>query len=418
MLLLLDLDADTRATIAAWLLVVVPSLSCQQDEPAGDGEASGTEAAEMDDSGEPGASCTQVFGCSTGSVCAAGTCVACGTGQAEPGKVCLSEEVRIATPGARELQRVVLDGKPAVHVLRSHEVHFRFLLPDFTGGFVVTWVVGGVEHADARMLDLDGDGVDDLVMCGSHQSGCTVAQIVGDSLVPLGTYHGPATGIPSSSDLPGRVFDRHDDGYRWKWVYPAGLVDGGELPVPADDPPTAIDVDGDGTLELVVIGDDTLFVLRPNETGIGLDVVDTLAVPEHSAIERTAQLDDDPGLELLLDIGASRLMRVDFDDGPVITEPFPSLERQSDVAVGDIDGDGRPDLVFASNGVTEPMDGPVPDRDRLEFLLQTSPGTFERVTRFPEHLPRTMLVADLDGDGDRDLLAADYDAVFLFDNDP
>ncbi|HVW71248.1 MAG TPA: VCBS repeat-containing protein [Steroidobacteraceae bacterium] len=77
-----------------------------------------------------------------------------------------------------------------------------------------------------------------------------------------------------------------------------------------------------------------------------------------------------------------------------------------DVAVGDLNGDGKPDLVVASLG-------PAPT-GAVSVLLQssTTAGTFGTATSYPGYgQPLSVAIADLNGDGHPDIAVADADTA-------
>ena len=70
----------------------------------------------------------------------------------------------------------------------------------------------------------------------------------------------------------------------------------------------------------------------------------------------------------------------------------------SDVTIGDVNGDGLPDIVVVS---------PDGDSPRLSWLLQQPSGRFSAVQSLPvEKSPRRARVADIDGDGRADVVVA------------
>ena len=75
---------------------------------------------------------------------------------------------------------------------------------------------------------------------------------------------------------------------------------------------------------------------------------------------------------------------------------FPAGDYPRSVAVADLNGDGAPDLVTANAG-----------SDDVSVLLGSGVGTFEPQQRFAAgNGPLSVAVADLDGDGAPDLVTA------------
>jgi hypothetical protein len=111
---------------------------------------------------------------------------------------------------------------------------------------------------------------------------------------------------------------------------------------------------------------------------------------------------------------ASAAKRVrSLDARPVTIAGLHALDRPESVATADLDGDGDQDLVSANaNG------------DSLTVFFQDLAGTFDASLRLGNPLttnrPRSVAAADLEGDGDQDLVSANFAgnnlAVFLQDS--
>jgi len=120
-------------------------------------------------------------------------------------------------------------------------------------------------------------------------------------------------------------------------------------------------------------------------------------------------LDGDGDLDLVSAPGAGENLAVYFQASPGMFDPLPLLLDDSStnfpaaVALGDLDGNGRPDLVSA-NGTG----------DNLSIFLQNAPRTFDRPPLLlggpsTTDTPGDVVVSDLDGDGDLDLVSANSD---------
>src|SRR2546428_593683 len=86
--------------------------------------------------------------------------------------------------------------------------------------------------------------------------------------------------------------------------------------------------------------------------------------------------------------------------GPLFTAPFLSFDTGNhpiSLAVGDLNGDGKPDLAAASYG-----------SDVVSVLFGNGDGTFGARTDFRTGSgPYSVAIGDLDGDGKPDLAVAD-----------
>lgn len=223
--------------------------------------------------------------------------------------------------------------------------------------------------------------------------------------------------MPPNGNLPARIFYFNQGEFRWRWHYPTGDVAGGTLPFGPRDQALVGDLDGDGVEELVfVTTDEQLVVLQPTDDGFGFDVVATTEL-DRLRDATIVELDGTPGREILLPMSRTELRVIDFDGTTVqISDPISSPYASFAPAVGDLDADGRPDIVMASNGL-DTDDTSEAEVDRIVVLLQTEPGVFQTKVLFPPVHPTAFVIANLDEDPELELLGADADAVYRFDND-
>lgn len=224
-----------------------------------------------------------------------------------------------------------------------------------TGGYE------GVTHGD-----LDGDGVPDLVAAGN--AGVEIHRGLGD-----GTFEAPRSS---------GAFGQH---------------------------PALADVDGDGILDLALtdFGDDTVVVVPG--LGGGLFGTETRypvgSVPYGGAA--VADLDTDGDLDLAVVNYGDDTLSILFGAGDGTFAPATNIDLGSlgafcpfGIAAGDLDGDGRTDLVTANQC-----------SDNSTILLQRSGGTFSRFNHPMGGSPAGVALGDVDADGDLDLIVTNpYDA--------
>ncbi len=191
----------------------------------------------------------------------------------------------------------------------------------------------------------------------------------------------------------------------------------------------AADVDGDGDLDLVMVSagtrrdlllnDSSARFFSANEEGLPVDVL------SRTNALALADFDLDGDLDILTandeawpsssrgyfqNVGFGRFKDVSESLLPnAATVPY-------DVAVGDVDGDGRPDAVFAEFRLLQFLLG------FQNQLLLGSPGgkLVDASSRLPQEQDLSVAVelADFDGDGDLDLLVANvYAPHKLYKND-
>lgn len=238
---------------------------------------------------------------------------------------------------------------------------YRWTSDDVLGG-PVTQTIGMFHTAIA---DLDGDGSAEIVAVHVGKTAATPPGVVGEDMVTV-------------FDSSGHI--------RWTTRVP-GRSSGGELVV--------ADLDVDGHPDIVIGGavlraDGTILWTNKSIPFLGVSV---------------ANLDADPYGEIIYTNSSGGLYRFEHNGtqtwGGVIN---PALSGFSDVAIGDVDGDGSPELLMA--------------RDKVE--VWSPGGVLLRTMSLPGALQGaggTPTIFDLDGDGRPEVIynggASPFDAGFV-----
>ena len=175
------------------------------------------------------------------------------------------------------------------------------------------------------------------------------------------------------------------------------------------------DLDGDGDLDLVS-ANDAGFHLEGNLQVFFQDSHQSFTSAPgklHTEIRPTcvaaADLDGDGDMDLVAANRGSANLTLYFQTHPGVftpssESPLPAGADPFSVAAADLDGDGDMDLVSANQGGNE-----------LQVFFQTSPGSFSRAPlSLPTGVdPLSVAAADLDGDGDMDLVSANEGSATL-----
>ncbi len=165
------------------------------------------------------------------------------------------------------------------------------------------------------------------------------------------------------------------------------------------------DVDGDGDLDLLTAnsGSNTVSVRLNDGTGnfIGGSDPAVGANPQRVAV---GDVDGDGDLDLLAAAGSNTVsVRLNDGTGNFTGGSDPTVGTDpTSVAVGDVDGDGDLDLLTANQG-----------SNTVSVRLNDGTGNFTAPATNPNPAvgttPKSVAVGDVDGDGDLDLLAANFD---------
>ena len=304
----------------------------------------------------------------------------------------------------------------------------------------VTYSSGGGFAVTVAVADVNGDGKLDLIvgnLCnnrncsGSSQSGVGVLLGNGD-----GTFQAaltsPSGGTPIRSvvvadvnrdgrpDLVvlnacaslaecsnplhnGRVGVLLGNGYGGFGLLPSHNS-GGRLPTSI----AVADLNGDGNLDVVVANyfSDTVSVLLGRSDGT---FKTGLTYSVHYAYSvAIADLDGDGKLDVVVastnSVSGDGTVGVLLGNGNGTLRPIVTYNAgggTSSIAVADVNGDGKPDLLVVKSGP-----------DTVGALLGNGDGTFQTALTYNSggSSPSSLAVADLNGDGNPDVVVADYNS--------
>jgi hypothetical protein len=249
-------------------------------------------------------------------------------------------------------------------------------------------LANGHDSEDVSIADFDGDGVLDVV-------------IVSEDDVQLGraNVHEYHRGLGDATFV--RVY--------------------GELPDTEANAVAHADLTGDGRPDLLIAGagQDRLLI---NDGAGGFTDETAARLPQENAVGQDAEfvdVDADGDLDLVVGNEGGHRLWVNTGGGSFVDETASRLPAPGDVEARkvtpvDVDADGDPDLYFSHVG----WEGRLP-QDRL--LLNDGAGHFSDATadRVPAEALTTLdaKFADLDGDGDLDLVRVDIDRLRVLLND-
>ncbi len=293
-----------------------------------------------------------------------------------------------------------------------------FFYQDPVGSFGAPQILSGSTWNGIAIDDLDGDGDEDLVGGTGHPfTGSALTFLFQGPLgftvqeVPSTAIYGVAVGdldgdgdrdVAGASSQGIQLFFQTSPGnYSTPLTVPAFIQGGGDHPIAIGD------CDGDGDMDLVIVGGG----LSVREHSIFLQESPGVFGPTRivaqgkfaSVSVALGDLDGDGDQDLVGsgDLGA----QIYLQDSPgglgvpdVLTPASAVFASHFDMAVGDLDGDGDQDLVGVGR------------LDNISIYTQGAPRSFDAPTielGNPAILaPRDVEVADLDGDGDLDLVTA------------
>ncbi len=280
------------------------------------------------------------------------------------------------------------------------------------------WDFGGYNQ-NIGAGDLDGDGVMDVI---------STYDAIG-----FGVFWGDGRPFPTAADFSDPVITAveayHDiELSQQGW----GTGDRSEFTY---SPPVVADVDADGQMNIVLAGDHehtqsttnqgvTVWVLNadltrpagwawPKDTGapvggsnLGSNIVHTMPGPS------VADLDGNPGLEILVPAYDGKLYAFRSDGSVYWTHSFATVASPytgaSEATIADLNQDGVPEIIYTTYSSGEPRD---PDTPAHLVILASNGVQQQRVELFGRGSMAAPTVADVDGDGDVEIVVSLKDSL-------
>jgi hypothetical protein len=262
---------------------------------------------------------------------------------------------------------------------------------DGAADLAVAWPYSQPPHMEIVFGGSSPPAVTDVPFAGSHT--LRLGDVTGDGLIDVVGLVVESSAPPPSGDTKLEVFPAKTLGCPHTATSCGGGSPFGEVAHPLTVPAERLafgDVTGDGAIDVVAFGKDALGVLTNDGKG-NLQVGPQAAIPGISAVS-VGRVGPSGAPVVVIADGSPGWTTLDAQGGVQKVSPK-GFEGIRNIAAGDLDGDGKDDLV-ASTGTW---------KSRLFILPQADPASaFEWSS--PPYSAELFAALDFDDDGDTDVL--------------
>ncbi len=291
-----------------------------------------------------------------------------------------------------------LDNDGTYEVIYASCDGYIYVINSITGEIEWRYITGG-EFADPLIWDIDGDGYPEIITMGA-QGILYVLNYTGQAewFYKNRFFRGSPVVLDIDNDGYYEVVAGSSDGFLYVFSHNGELINRiklGDYPVQT---PSLADIDKDGIMEVFVVEGYYLHIVDLSENGeysvYTLDLGHDLIGPPV-----LYDVDNDDSKEVIISSRDGWLFIVDPIKGTIIGEVETGAEDvTSSPSVGDVDGDGSPDIVL---GTLQGL--------YVYSLSLSLEAYYDDIQDYTSH----PIIADVDDDGVNEILLGEENGYFV-----